>query len=123
MVRGAVHIVRPRDGRWRTRRGDRRYPQGRDGARARLHRRPHRLPAALPGGRVKRRTLLLCFAVGAAVLAYLIHRVGFSNLVSEARHTGPMFPVIFASYGLVYVCTTAAWRVILGNGNGSAPSL
>ena len=72
---------------------------------------------------MKRRTLLLCFAIGAAVLAYLIHRVGFSNLVSEARRTGPMFPVIFASYGLVYVCNTAAWRVILGNGNGSGPSL
>jgi uncharacterized protein (TIRG00374 family) len=65
---------------------------------------------------VKRRTLLLCFLVGAAVLAYLIHRVGFGALVAEARHTGPMFPVIFASYGLVYVCNTAAWRVILGNG-------
>lgn len=72
---------------------------------------------------MKRRTLLLCFAIGAAVLAYLIHRVGFSNLVSEARRTGPMFPVIFASYGLVYVCNTAAWRVILGNGNGNGPSL
>ncbi len=65
---------------------------------------------------MKRSTLLLCFAVGGAILAYLIQRVGFSNLVSEARHTGPMFPVIFASYGLVYVCNTAAWRVILGNG-------
>ncbi|HET9710014.1 MAG TPA: lysylphosphatidylglycerol synthase transmembrane domain-containing protein, partial [Gemmatimonadales bacterium] len=65
---------------------------------------------------MKRRTLLLCFLVGAAVLAYLIHRVGFGALVAEARHTGPMFPVIFASYGLVYVCNTAAWRVILGNG-------
>jgi len=71
---------------------------------------------------VKRRTLLLCFAVGGAVLAYLIYRVGLSNLVSEARHTGPMFPVIFASYGLVYVCNVAAWRVILGNGE-NGPTL
>jgi uncharacterized protein (TIRG00374 family) len=72
---------------------------------------------------MKRRTLLLCFLIGAAVLAYLIYRVGFGALVAEARHTGPMFPVIFASYGLVYVCNTAAWRVILGNGeNGPALS-
>ena len=68
---------------------------------------------------MKRSTLLLCFGVGGAILAYLIHRVGFSNLISEARHTGPMFPVIFASYGLVYVCNTAAWRVIIGNGDES----
>lgn len=66
---------------------------------------------------MSRRTLLLCFSVGAAVLLYLIHRVGLGALVSEARHTGPMFPVIFASYGLVYACNTAAWRVILGGGS------
>lgn len=72
---------------------------------------------------MKRSTLLLCFLAGAAVLAYLINRVGFAALVAEARHTGPMFPVIFASYGLVYVCNTAAWRVILGNGeNGQSLS-
>lgn len=72
---------------------------------------------------MKRSTLLLCFAAGGAVLAYLIHRVGLSNLVLEARQTGPMFPVIFASYGLVYVCNTAAWRVILGPGNEGGPTL
>lgn len=72
---------------------------------------------------MKRRTLVLCFLVGAAVLGYLIQRVGFTTLVTEARRTGPMFPVIFASYGLVYVCNTAAWRVILGSGDGTGPTL
>lgn len=68
---------------------------------------------------MSRRTLILCFAVGAAVLLYLIHRVGLGELVTEARRTGPMFPIIFASYGLVYVFNTASWRVILGGGSGS----
>jgi uncharacterized protein (TIRG00374 family) len=60
--------------------------------------------------------LLLCFAAGAVVLAVLLAHTGVGTLVADARRTGRMFPVIFAAYGLVYVCNTAAWRIVLRNG-------
>jgi uncharacterized protein (TIRG00374 family) len=66
---------------------------------------------------VRRRTVLFFFAGGAAVFGVLIARTGLGTLVSDARRTGWMFPVILVAYGLVYVCNAAAWRIILRNGD------
>ncbi len=53
---------------------------------------------------MKRSTLLLCFLVGAGVLAYLIHRVGFGALVAEARQTdNRLHDLIAASCGNLFL--------------------
>jgi len=64
---------------------------------------------------MSRRVRLLLFAGGLALFAYLLSRIGLAALVAEAAKTGWVFIPILLLYGVVYVCNTAAWMLIMAD--------
>jgi len=62
---------------------------------------------------MSRRARLLLFGCGAALLAYLVSRIGLKELAATAERTGWMFIVILLVYGLVYACNAWAWLLIM----------
>jgi uncharacterized protein (TIRG00374 family) len=64
---------------------------------------------------MSRRLRLLLFAGGLAVFAYLLSRIGLSALVADAARTGWAFVPILLLYGVVYVCNTGAWMLIMAD--------
>jgi uncharacterized protein (TIRG00374 family) len=64
---------------------------------------------------MSRRLRLLALAAGLALFAYFIDRVGLEQLAGYARQTGWMLLPIFALWLPIYVCSAAAWRLILAH--------
>lgn len=64
---------------------------------------------------MSRRIQLLAFALGAAVFAYLVTRIGVGHLVSDAVRTGWLFLPIFLLYGIVYLCNAWAWWLTMAD--------
>jgi len=64
---------------------------------------------------MSRRVRLLLFAGGLALFAYLLSQIGLGTLVSEGAKTGWMFIPILLLYGMVYVCNTGAWMLIMAD--------
>jgi uncharacterized protein (TIRG00374 family) len=64
---------------------------------------------------VSRRIQLLAFALGAAVFAYLVARIGVGHLLSDAARTGWLFLPIFLLYGVVYLCNAWAWWLTMAD--------
>jgi uncharacterized protein (TIRG00374 family) len=60
-----------------------------------------------------RRLRLLLLAGGLALFAYLLSRIGLAALAAEAAKTGWVFIPILLLYGVVYVCNTGAWMLIM----------
>lgn len=64
---------------------------------------------------MSRRIQLLAFALGAAVFAYLVARIGVGHLLSDAARTGWLFLPIFLLYGVVYLCNAWAWWLTMAD--------
>lgn len=64
---------------------------------------------------MSRRIQLLAFALGAAVFAYLVARIGVGHLLSDAVRTGWLFLPIFLLYGVVYLCNAWAWWLTMAD--------
>ena len=64
---------------------------------------------------MSRRVRLLLFAGGLALFAYLLSRIGLATLVAEAAKTGWVFIPILLLYGVVYLCNTGAWMLIMAD--------
>ncbi|HYL56561.1 MAG TPA: lysylphosphatidylglycerol synthase transmembrane domain-containing protein [Gemmatimonadales bacterium] len=64
---------------------------------------------------MSRRIQLLAFALGAAVFAYLVARIGVGHLLSDAAQTGWLFLPIFLLYGVVYLCNAWAWWLTMAD--------
>lgn len=64
---------------------------------------------------MSRRLRLLLFAGGLAVFAFLLSRIGLAALVADAAKTGWVFIPILLLYGIVYVCNTGAWMLIMAD--------
>lgn len=62
-----------------------------------------------------RRVRLLLFAGGLTLFAYLLSRIGLATLMAQAAKTGWVFIPIFLLYGVVYVCNTGAWMLIMAD--------
>lgn len=64
---------------------------------------------------------LLVFAAGAALLVWLIARVGVSTLLDDARRMGWMILPILGLWAVVYVAYAAAWHLTLDGAPGRPP--
>ena len=64
---------------------------------------------------MSRKLQLLLFALGSAVFAYLVTRIGVQQLVHDAVRTGWVFVPIFLLYGVVYLCNAWAWWLIMAD--------
>lgn len=62
---------------------------------------------------MSRKLRLLLFAGGAVLFTALVARAGARTLLGDVGRTGWMFIPILAVYGLVYVCSAAAWGVVM----------
>ncbi|HVH68514.1 MAG TPA: lysylphosphatidylglycerol synthase transmembrane domain-containing protein [Gemmatimonadales bacterium] len=64
---------------------------------------------------MSRKLQLLLFAVGSAVFAYLVARIGVGQLLRDAVHTGWLFVPIVLLYGVVYLCNAWAWWLTMAD--------
>ncbi len=64
---------------------------------------------------MSRKIQLLAFALGAAVFAYLVARIGVGHLLSDAARTGWLFVPILLLYGVVYLCDAWAWWLTIAD--------
>jgi uncharacterized protein (TIRG00374 family) len=64
---------------------------------------------------VSRKLQLLLFALGSAVFAYLVARIGVEQLLRDAVHTGWLFVPIVLLYGVVYLCNAWAWWLTMAD--------
>ncbi len=62
---------------------------------------------------MNRKGQLALFVAGGSLFAFLIHHIGFGNIVQDARRTGWMTIPIVLVYLPVYMCNAAAWQLIL----------
>ena len=60
----------------------------------------------------KVRYLFLIF--GLVFFFYLVFDLGLRNILTNIQKTGWWFLMVIATWGLVYLCNTLSWRVILG---------
>jgi len=65
---------------------------------------------------VSRRIQLGLFAVGAALFALLVRRIGPARIVDNAAAVGWLFLPIVLLYGVAYACNVVAWRLTMGKG-------
>jgi uncharacterized protein (TIRG00374 family) len=66
---------------------------------------------------VSRRIQLGLFAVGAALFALLVRRIGPSQIADNAAAVGWLFLPILLLYGVAYACNVVAWRLTMGTGS------
>ncbi|HKW42097.1 MAG TPA: lysylphosphatidylglycerol synthase transmembrane domain-containing protein [Gemmatimonadales bacterium] len=64
---------------------------------------------------MSRKLQLLLFALGSAVFAYLVARIGVEQLLHDAVRTGWVFVPIFLLYGVVYLCNAWAWWLTMAD--------
>jgi uncharacterized protein (TIRG00374 family) len=63
---------------------------------------------------MSRRWQLLLFAVGAALFALVVRRIGVEEIVRNATEVGWLFVPIMLLYGLAYALSAAAWLITMG---------
>lgn len=64
---------------------------------------------------MSRKLQLLLFALGSAVFAYLVARIGVEELVQDAVHTGWVFVPIVLLYGVVTLFNAWAWWLVMAD--------
>ncbi len=72
---------------------------------------------------MSRKVLIILMAVGFAVFAYLVHRIGVDELVANARMTGWMIVPIVLVHAFVNLGTALAWYIIMADEPSRPPFL
>ena len=62
---------------------------------------------------MNRRLQIVLFGLGATGFALLVSHIGVTRLLTDARSTGWLFIPIVLIYGLVYLCNTLSWYLLL----------